>query len=109
MKFNVIGAKRIEGVAKVSGNPFDMCRVYCVVPIEQSAGKTKVSGFGSELAELELSPDALPQFAGLKFPCELELKVDQRFVFGEFRSVVVGVDAGTGTKAGAAAGLRAAG
>lgn len=92
MKFNVIGVKRIEGVAKATGNAFDMCRVYCLVPIEQSQGKTKVTGYGAELAELELLPEALPLFAKVQFPSELELKVDQRFVFGEFRSVVVGID-----------------
>ena len=92
MKFHVIGAKRIEGHAKVSGNPFDMCRAYCLVPIETGGGKTTVSGYGMELAELELDPKALVQFAELKFPVDVELRIEQRFVFGEFRSVVVGVE-----------------
>ena len=92
MKFHVVGAKRIEGFAKATGSPFDMCRAYCLVPIETGGGKTTVSGYGMELAELELDPKALGQFAELKFPADVELKIEQRFVFGEFRSVVVGVD-----------------
>jgi hypothetical protein len=92
MKFHVIGVKRIEGTAKASGNPFDMCRLFCLVPIEIGAGKTKVSGFGMEVAEMELEPEALQQFAGLKFPADVELRIDQKFVFGEFRSVVTGLE-----------------
>jgi len=92
VKFMIVGVKRIEGTAKASGQPFDMCRAYCLVPIEASSGKTKVSGHGLEVAELELLPEALPAFAGMKFPAEVELKIEQKFVFGEFRSVVVGLD-----------------
>lgn len=93
MKVNVIGVKRIEGTAKASGLPFDMCRLYCTVPIETGGAKTKVSGYGLEVAEMELEANVLPTFAQVKFPAELELKVDQRFQFGEFRSVVTGFDA----------------
>lgn len=92
MKFRVIGAKRIEGLAKASGKPFDMCRAYCLVPVETGQGKTVVTGYGSEVAEMELDPLALPQFANLKFPADVELKIEQRFVFGEFRSIVIGVE-----------------
>lgn len=91
MKMTVLGVKRIEGTAKATGNPFDMCRVHCVVPIEVSSGKTRVSGYGFEQGEMELDPAALLKFEGLHFPLQLELQVEQRFVYGEFRSIVVGV------------------
>lgn len=94
MKFNVVGVKRIVGTAKASGAAFDMCRAYCLVPVELSQGKTQVSGYGSEVAELELVPEAMPQFAGLTFPALLDLVVEQKFLFGEFRSVVVGIAGG---------------
>lgn len=92
MKFKIIGIKRIQGVAKSTGSPFDMCRVYCLVPIETSSGKTKVSGYGMEVAELEFLPEVLSQFSGLQFPSDVELKLDQRFMFGEYRSIVVGIE-----------------
>jgi hypothetical protein len=91
MKFNVIGVKRVEGHAKATGAAFDMCRLYCMVPVEPGNGKTKVSGFGFEVAEMELQADALPVFSGMKFPCELELVIEQKFMFGEFRNLVAGV------------------
>lgn len=92
MKVTMIGCKRIQGTGKESGLPFDMCHVYVVVPVDVGQGKVTVTGYGFEVAEMELSPDAMSQFAGLKFPCELELKVDQRFFRGEFRSMVSGIE-----------------
>jgi hypothetical protein len=93
MKFHLVGVKRIVGVAKASGAPFDMCRAYCLVPIEKAQGKTSVTGYGFELAELELDAAALPQFAAFSLPADVELDVEQKFLFGEFRSIVVGVSA----------------
>lgn len=92
MKLMVIGVKRIEGKGKESGLPFDMCQLYGLVPVDVAQGKVRVSGFGFEVAEIELMPEALPQFATLKFPLELELKIDQRFFRGEYRSLVAGIE-----------------
>ena len=99
MKTTVLGVKRIEGTAKVSGNPFDMCRLFCMVPIEQASGKTKVSGFGYELGEMELLPESLASFASVKFPAQLDLMVEQKFMFGEFKSFVTGLLAAPVVKA----------
>jgi len=94
MKVMVTGVKRVEGVGKESGNPFDICRVFCLVPVEQASGKMKVTGSGFEVAEMELEPAALAAFSQAKFPCELELQVEQRFARGEFRSIVTGLVSG---------------
>lgn len=99
MKVLVSGVKQTEGNAKATGNPFCMTRVFALVPIEPAAGKIRVQGFGYEVAEMELAPEALPAFNGMRFPCQLELEVDQKFLFGEFRSIVVGVKAPVGVKA----------
>lgn len=91
-KMMVVGVKRIQGVAKESKNPFDMCRLYCLVPIDAGAGKVQVSGHGFEVGEMQLEPEAMAQFSALRFPTQVELRIEQRFVFGEFRSVVVGLE-----------------
>jgi len=92
MRVRICGVKRVEGVAKESGNPFDMCRVLILVPVEnQASGKLKISGFGSELAEMELAPEALPQFSGLSFPCEVDLHTEQKFFRGKFETVCGGM------------------
>lgn len=92
MRVRVCGVKRVEGVAKGSGNAFDMCRVFILVPVEnQASGKVKISGFGSELAEMELAPEALPQFSGLTFPCEVDLHTEQKFFRGKFETICGGM------------------
>lgn len=91
MKLTVLGVKRIQGLAKASGNPFDMCRLMAMVPIDVTSGeKLTVTGHGFELAELELDPAAMGQFAGLKFPTTLDLSTDSRPFRGKFETVVTG-------------------
>src|ERR1035437_4557120 len=92
-KFLVVGVERIEGNAKATGNPFDMCRLYCLVPITPDKGKIKVSGSGWKVAEMDMDAEALPSFASVPFtqgPQSLELQIEQRFVFGQYKSVVAG-------------------
>lgn len=92
MQIQVIGVKRVQGNAKATGNPFDMCRLYALVPIEPGAGKVTITGFGLECGEMELDPGALPEFAKIQLPARLELKTEQKFIMGEFRSIVVGFE-----------------
>jgi hypothetical protein len=92
MLFQVVGVKRIVGIAKASGNPFDMCRLYALVPIESGAGKITVTGSGFEVGEMDLDPDAMPAFAAVTLPARLELKTEQAFRMGEFRTVVTGFE-----------------
>ena|SRR3990172_7983072 len=92
MRVRVCGVKRVEGVGKESGAPFDMCRVLILVPVENQAnGKLKISGYGAELAEMELAPEALPQFSGLSFPCEVDLHTEQKFFRGKFETMCGGI------------------
>jgi hypothetical protein len=92
MKLNVCGVKRVTGNAKSDGAPFDISRVLCLIPIEAGAfGKVKITGFGFELAELEVSPEAIPQFDGLKLPAFVELATETKFMRGKLETVVTGV------------------
>jgi len=95
MQHHVIGVKRIEGISSEAkgSNPFDMCRLYALVAIEQSDGKrVKVVGYGLEVGEMDLDPAALPEFAKISLPAKLDLKTEQVFRMGEFRTVVVGFE-----------------
>jgi hypothetical protein len=83
-KFLVVGVERIEG---------NMCRLYCLVPITPDSGKIKVTGSGWKVAEMDMDAEALPSFASVPFtqgPQSLELQIEQRFVFGQYKSVVAG-------------------
>lgn len=95
MKMQIIGVKRIEGNAKESGNPFDICRIFCMVPIEVGGfGKVRIAGHGFEMAEMELDPAALGFFANLKFPVQVDLETNQKFFRGKFETIVTGLVAG---------------
>lgn len=92
MKLNVCGVKRVQGTSKESGNPFDMPRLFALVPVEAGGGaKFQVTGYGFELAEINLDPACLPQFAAIKFPAVLELVMDSRPFRGKLEMFVTGV------------------
>lgn len=90
MKLNVIGVKRIQGKSSKTGNDFDMCRIFALVPVTALSGKTNIQGFGFELAEMELDPAALSSFSRISFPAMLELETDTRPYMGKLESVVTG-------------------
>lgn len=91
MKLQVLGVKRIHGTSSKTGNDFDMCNLFGIVPVQTGSGKsTKVEGYGFETAELPLDPLALHQFANLKFPCTLELITDSRPYMGKLETFVTG-------------------
>ena len=103
MKLNVLGVKRIIGKSKANGSPFDMCRLLASVPIDVGGtDKFQVTGYGSELAEVNLDPACLPSFAGVKFPCVMDLTTDSRPFRGKFETVVTGFLAATVATAKAA-------
>lgn len=91
MKLQVQGVKRVIGTAKATGQPFDMCTLFAMVPIETvSSAKITVQGAGFELAEINLDADSLPQFLGLSYPLVLDLVTDSRPYRGKFETVVTG-------------------
>lgn len=95
MKMFVIGVKKVSGTAKASGDPFTITRLLCLVPVENVTMKSvQITGFGSEVAELELAPEALAQFSGLKHgqPQALDLSTETRHIRGKFETVVVGLE-----------------
>lgn len=90
MKLNVLGVKRIAGTNK-AGNDFDMCHLYGIVPIQTGgSAAVKITGYGLEVAEMPLAPEAMASFASLKFPVNLELDTDVRPYMGKLETFVVG-------------------
>lgn len=91
MKLQVLGVKRIKGVAKATGNDYDMCSLYAMVPVElvQNANM-KITGYGFEVAEMRLDQQALDRFEKVRFPAALTLEVEARAYMGKIESFVVG-------------------
>ncbi len=92
MRVTAIGVKRMSGVGKESGRPFDFSRMTILRQMEPVAGeKFQLSGYGYETADLDVENDALPQFAQIKFPAQLDLVVDTVPGRNGLRSVVTGI------------------
>lgn len=95
MRLNIIGIKRIKGDKSKAGNPYDICSVFGLVPIEiSSSEKMQVSGNGYEIAEVPFDPQLfdMPAFGTLKFPQLIDLKMDSRPRFGRFESIAIGYE-----------------
>lgn len=91
MKTQVLGVKRMNGIAKESGNPFDMASIFVVVPIETSSNsKITIQGYGYEVGEMALEPESLKQFENFKFPCTLELTLEPVLYRGKISQIVTG-------------------
>lgn len=89
----VAGVQRIAGTAKASGNPYDMCNVSCLVPVEIVNGKMQINGVGFKVTELPCDPACLSDFMAIpknEFPLELDLVTDVRARAGKFETIVVG-------------------
>lgn len=92
MRVTAIGVKRMSGVGKGSGRPFDFSRMTILRQMEVVAGeKFQLSGYGYETADLDVENDAIPQFAQIKFPAQLDLVVDTVPGRNGLRSVVTGI------------------
>lgn len=91
MKALVLGFKRMSGTSKPEkgGRPFDFCQLFIGTPINVEAGKVNVIGAGYEQAALDIELGCEGQFAGLKFPAQVELKVDHRMNRFQRMDVVV--------------------
>lgn len=92
MRVQAIGVKRMSGIGKESGKPFDFSRLTILRQIEVAAtDKFQLTGYGYETSDLDLANDAMPQFAQVKFPANLDLVVDTVPGRSGLRSVVVGI------------------
>lgn len=92
MRVQAIGVKRMSGIGKESGKPFDFSKLTILRPLEAaSTEKFQLAGYGFETSDLDLANDAMPQFAQVKFPANLDLVVDTVPARSGLRSLVVGI------------------
>jgi len=93
MEMMCIGVKGVAGTAKATGNPFEMCSVRVLVPIERGKfGTVTITGAGFEEAEVQCDPRAVAALSAFdgKFPLRLTLITEQRFYRGKFETVCTG-------------------
>ncbi len=91
MKASCIGISRQHGISKKTGKPYDMARVMTLQPIEVIATQDfSRDGYGYQSVEIDVEPSALSKFAGVKFPCELDLATTDRIFMGRIQTVVTG-------------------
>lgn len=91
MKLQVLGVKRIKGTSSKTGNDYDMCALYALAPMESiKNANMQITGYGYEVAELQLDPSIIDRFEKIRFPAHLTLETEARAYRGKFESFVVG-------------------
>ncbi|BBL35725.1 hypothetical protein Nstercoris_02000 [Nitrosomonas stercoris] len=91
MKALVLNAKRSQGISKKTGQPYEIYTLTIALPFSQFASKSfTLDGYGYDVAELSLDPEAYPKFSDLKEPRILELQFSTVVLFNELKQVVTG-------------------
>lgn len=91
MKALCAGISRQHGNSKKTGKPYDMARVITLQPIEVVSNPDfSREGYGFQAVEIDLDPACLPRFAGVKFPCTLDLSTTDRIFMGRIQTIVTG-------------------
>lgn len=95
MKCLILGIAHRKGTSKKTGQAFDFATLLTLRPIQPVAKENfQQTGHGFEVVEAKADPTAVPRFAGIKFPAEVELLTEARpSAFGELELVVTGVKA----------------
>jgi hypothetical protein len=92
MKLFVLGVKRVHGVKKDGGDPFDMCTLYGGAPVEKmDRAGVHIMGYGLDVGEIDATPEAVAAFEKVTLPAEVDLVTEPRLYRGEFKTFVVGV------------------
>jgi hypothetical protein len=77
MKVTVLNAQRARGVSAKNNSEYDICTVAFGTPVQTvHRDNRQVVGYGLNAQEIGLDPAALPQFAKLNFPCEVDLLIE---------------------------------
>lgn len=79
MKILVGGIQRIFGKSKKTGNAYDFSRLFVLQGVKPRSGEGyTVEGSGFEVQEMACESEAVKQFAGVKFPSELDVITEAR-------------------------------
>ncbi|PHR16504.1 MAG: hypothetical protein COA38_21780 [Fluviicola sp.] len=93
MKVLVLGAQRMHGVGRESGNPYDMKQLFIAAPQSPVQTENRVLiPIGLTQSVIDLSEDGFKQFhmAQLSYPVELDVTTDTEFRNGRAVPVVIG-------------------
>jgi len=91
MQVQVIGCMHMQGIGKDSGKPYNMARLYVLSPMTghvTDSMKRVTSGF--EAMEIDVLPEAVPEFLLKQYPCKLDLVTDMVPRGGKFQTVITG-------------------
>lgn len=92
MKCYVAGGQNMTGLSKATKSPFSMPRLFILSPVENvNSANIQIQGFGYKMAEIEVDPVALSQFALLKYPCVLDLETGAVERRGKLETIVTGI------------------
>lgn len=94
MKVHAIGVMRMSGIGKDSGKPYDFAQLVVLNPIEPAAKDNfNLVGYGFETSKLDMKVDAVRSFAGVSFPCVIEVQTEEELGRNGIRTVVAGFTA----------------
>lgn len=92
MQATLIGVTRLSGVGKESKKKYDMPRALMLMPVQSFENEnTKREGFGFEAIEVDMTLEALPYFAGAKFPLQADFPTIQEVRNGKLATVISGM------------------
>jgi len=92
MQVTVLGVRRMQGVGKISKQPYDMATLMVLQPIKPFAKEgLAISGYGFEPSEVPLKVEAIEQFAGFKFPAVMDVDTDMENRGGKLQAIVCGL------------------
>lgn len=91
MRALVLNAKQSKGVSKKDGSPYEMYTITVSLPLKPFSSSTyQMNGFGHDIAELPLDPQAYAKFSELKESRVLDLQMESAIMFGDLKQVVTG-------------------
>lgn len=92
MKATLLNVSKVWGVSKKTGNEYEMWQAAMIVPLEQvRSASYNVHGYGLDVQTIGIDSAILEQFAGMKFPAEVDLETDVRPQFGRMETFVTGI------------------
>lgn len=92
MKAHLLGVNRRFGTSQRTNNRYDMARLIAMTeqrPSTSESNTYQVAGFRA--VEFNLDPEAFAQFAGLNYPCEVDLETEGRPSANGMDTYVIGI------------------
>lgn len=79
MKVIFVNAIEMQGKSKKDGSPYHFATLRYAVPVEPvSRENLMIRGFGYEVKELSLDPNAVPAFVNVKPFTEVDVRLEPR-------------------------------